>query len=164
MSIINDALKKAEKQQAGYGDTKMRVLNDINVMSRTARSHSTRRWFLWSGTVIVYGLSLYLFLSPGPGSIPLEPTRAPAQQQALHRVPLAQNVLNLRKIDFEFPTVDSANFQLSGIVYDQKRPLAIINSRIVGEGNLVDGARLLEIQPNFVKLSYKDAEFNLKIK
>jgi hypothetical protein len=42
--------------------------------------------------------------------------------------------------------------------------MAIINNRIVEEGALINGAQLLEIQPNYVRLSLKGEELQLKIK
>jgi len=57
-----------------------------------------------------------------------------------------------------------SDFRLSGILYDKQKPLAIINERIVGKGALIKGAKLLEIQPNYVRFSLKGKEFKLKIK
>jgi hypothetical protein len=75
----------------------------------------------------------------------------------------SKGVFNLRGIDIESPLKVSA-FRLSGILYDNQKPMAIINNRIVEEGSLINGARLLEIQPNYVRLSLKGEELQLKIK
>ena len=74
-----------------------------------------------------------------------------------------KNVFGLREIDFELPR-KAPSFNLSGIVYDQDRPLAIINNRVVEQGALISGAELMEIQPNYVKLLHQEKEITLKVK
>jgi len=60
--------------------------------------------------------------------------------------------------------VRASDFHLSGILYDKKEYLAIINKRVLGEGALISGARVLEIQPDRVRFSRNGKEFTLKVK
>lgn len=51
---------------------------------------------------------------------------------------------------------------LSGVIYDEKRPLAIINGQIVAEGEIVDNKRVVKITPNTVVLKDNEKEYSLK--
>jgi len=48
------------------------------------------------------------------------------------------------------------SFSLRAILWDEVRPMAVINGRTVGEGNLVgDGIRVVDITPESVTLRYR---------
>ena len=55
----------------------------------------------------------------------------------------------------------SKGFKLNGIMYDDKKPLAIINGRLVGVGDRIQGHRVLAIEQNSVRL--EDYESLLKL-
>ncbi len=141
MSIINDALKKIEKH------TRLPQNN----------SHQ-KRWLFWMGAGTVCLLGVILAINVFKGS-----TRSVSVQETISETDVPQSAFQMRKIGLAAP-LRTSNFHLSGILYDSQRPLAIINERIVGEGALINGAQLLEIQSNYVKLSLKGKEFKLKIK
>ncbi len=144
MSIINDALKKVET-------------------AKPASRNKPQRWFVFSGTTVacllVIIVAMNFFKSPAERT----PVASVSIQKAAPAIETPYTVFDLRKIDIEIAR-RSSDFHLSGILYDQQKPMAIINQRIVGEGALVNGAELLEIQPNHVRLSLKGKEFTLKIK
>lgn len=56
----------------------------------------------------------------------------------------------------------SGTLNLSGVIYDEKRPLAIINGQIVAEGEMVDNKRVIKITPTEVVLKDKEKEYHLK--
>ena len=53
-------------------------------------------------------------------------------------------------------------FSLEGIVWSSKKPQAIICNQVVSEGNEVNGAKVLAVNRDGVKLKYKEQEFTLK--
>jgi len=144
MSIINDALKKANKV-------------GINIKPDTKR-FSTKKWLIWTAAGIVCLLGLFLVINSfkeSGGYVSL--------QEMMPETKASKSIFNLREIEIERP-LKVSDFRLSGILYDNQKPMAIINSRIVEEGALINGAQLLEIQPNYVRLSLKGEELQLKIK
>lgn len=146
MSIINDALKKAGRI-------------GINIKTDTKRSStSTKKWLIWTGAGIVCLLGLFLVINSFK-----ESGKYVSLQEMMPETEFSKSVFNLRGIDIENP-LRVSGFRLSGILYDNQKPMAIINNRIVEEGALINGAQLLEIQPNYVRLSLKGEELQLKIK
>ena len=144
MSIINDALKKANKI-------------GINIKTDTERV-STKKWLIWTGAGIVCLLGLFLVINSFE-----ESGEYVSLQEMMPETETSKGVFNLRGIDIESP-LKVSDFRLSGILYDNQKPMAIINNHIVEEGALVNGAQLLEIHPNYVRLSLKGEELQLKIK
>lgn len=136
MSIINDALNKAKKQQLPQGNSPL-----------------SRRWLIWisAGALCLAGFFLITNSFKGTSD----------KQEALSET--QGSVFNIREIDFEMP-FKTSDFKLTGILYDEQKPMAIINNRVLEEGALINGAELLEIQPNYVMVSYKGKEVKLKVK
>jgi len=62
-------------------------------------------------------------------------------------------------------TVETAtnSWSLSGIVLSGGRPMAIINSRGVGEGDLVSGAKVVRIEAQQVIMEYAGKTFTLTV-
>ncbi len=144
MSIINDALKKANKI-------------GINIKTDTER-FSTKKWLIWTGAGIVCLLGLFLVINSFK-----ESGEYVSLQEMMPETKASKSIFDLRGIDIENP-LKVSDFRLSGILYDNQKPMAIINNRIVEEGALINGAQLLEIQPNYVRLSLKGEELQLKVK
>ena len=142
MSIINDALKKAAEKN--------------NLLSRNG-SHR-KRWLFWAGTGAVLLLAVFAAANVFKG-----PANSVSIQEIASGTDVSQGAFQFRAIDMEMP-LKFTDFRLSGILYDPKKPLAIINRHIVGEGALINGAYILEIQPDFVRFSRRDKEFTLKVK
>ena len=57
-----------------------------------------------------------------------------------------------------------ASFELTGIIYDPKKPLAVINGSLIGVGEMVDGAEVIEIKKRNVIIRYRNKEIVLNIK
>jgi len=57
----------------------------------------------------------------------------------------------------------SPQWRLSGIVYNNQTPLAIINNKPVRTGDIVNGARVVAIQVKMVTLEYNGTLFNLTV-
>lgn len=56
----------------------------------------------------------------------------------------------------------TGGLSLSGIFYDEKRPLAIINEQVVAEGDMLGDKRIIKISQNEVILRDKEKEYRLK--
>lgn len=52
--------------------------------------------------------------------------------------------------------ISNGSLQLGGILYDEKKPMAIINNQIVGEGDTIDDKEVIEITPEEVILKDKE--------
>ncbi|UCB57398.1 MAG: hypothetical protein JSV30_02105 [Candidatus Omnitrophota bacterium] len=132
----------------------MSIINDALKRTDEFRTETQRfvlkRWLIWTGTGVICLLGFFLATNSLKG--PADTINA---AEELKPVPITEDVT----ITLDLPT-----FQLTGILYDPEEPLAIINEQIVTTGAFVEGAKLLEIQPNYVKLSFEGAEFQLKIK
>ncbi len=159
MSIINDALKKAEREKQTAQNKPGRILSKIDKMKTDTERYLLRKWPIWVGTGVVCISAVFLainsFKRPSDSVSPQDTVTNP------------QNIFHLRKIDpvpLEKSLQRASDFHLSGILYDEEKPLAIINNRIVVEGALIDGARLLDIQADYVKVSLKGKEFSLRVK
>ncbi len=50
---------------------------------------------------------------------------------------------------------------LSGVVYNEKHPLAFVNRKAVGVGDTVDQARVVKIAKNKVTLEYNGSRFDI---
>jgi hypothetical protein len=51
--------------------------------------------------------------------------------------------------------------KLNGIVYDSERPYAIVNNKVLSKGDAVEGATLTEIEQEKVKFVFNGREFEL---
>lgn len=165
MSIINDALKKAEKNKHLSQHQPAQILTKIVDQIKTdAQKFVLRKWLIWAGTGVICLLGVILTLSSFRGSPERRtPASISAEVKATQPEVAQKSALPLREKKMS-TLAKTSDFNLSGILYDKEKPLAIINERIVGEGALINGAELLEIQPNYVRLSFKEKEFKLKLK
>lgn len=181
MSIINEAIKKAQKEKESF-------LSSSTGARIELRSHKKKHGFNW-GPIFVL---LVLFLITGPIIAPF--FAAPFKKELSSgsspgTVSVGQNSLPdsalfasknppgafsggaMRKGQFgmeEIPLVPTPgpggtsagaasrrNFNLSGIVYSPTESYCIINDKIVKVGEQVGGATLLEITPDKVVLDYQ---------
>lgn len=58
---------------------------------------------------------------------------------------------------------DEPEWFLSGILYNNSQPLAVINKRTVKTGDTVDRARVIQIKRKKVLLEYKGSRFELTV-
>lgn len=162
MSIINDALKKAEKNKQFSQNKPAQLLCKLDGLRTDTKRFALKRWLIFAGAgaVSLLGVLLAVNSFKGPAKSPAD---SPPVLETAAKIETSQHLFPPKEIDVSIP-LNLSGFRLSGILYDKQKPLAIINERIVGKGALIKGARLLEIQPNYVRLSFKGKEFKLKIK
>lgn len=55
------------------------------------------------------------------------------------------------------------NLKVSGIVWDEKRPQAVISNRIVGVGDVIEGKKVVAIKPSSVVVKDEVYYFELKL-
>jgi len=60
------------------------------------------------------------------------------------------------------PGPDPADWRLSSTLIAEGRRVAIINGRVVGAGQTVDGARVLEVGPGRVRLRVGETRFTIR--
>ena len=59
---------------------------------------------------------------------------------------------------------DTPLLDLNGIVYDEQKPYAVINNKILKEGENIAGATVIKISPEEVQLILKDKKIELRPK
>ena len=164
MSIINEALKKAEKEKKSSSLGSQQIFNKLDEFKTDARRSLLRRWLIWTGTGAVCLLGV--ILAANSFKKPFQPISL--EKTADIEVPATDIEAPLSIFQSEIKdaaaTLTASPFRLNGILYDKEKPLAIINGHIVEENALINGAKLLEIQPNYVRLSFKEKELTLKLK
>ncbi len=171
MSIINDALKKAQKTKES-ASFPARVEN-----SGFQLEFQKKQGFNW-GPIFVL---LVLFLISGPIVAPFFslPAKKEASFSAAPIVPkdTLESFSSTRKAQFGIeeaprlpltaapaafsPLSSRPDFILSGIVYNPKESYCILNDNIVKVGERVSGAKLLAITPEKVVLDYQGETISL---
>ena len=159
MSIINEALKKAQEtnrqQQANAAGRVSEPSEDILLKTKISQLPAAPRrnlklparvkWFapvLIAVVIIAIGQVFFKnFFRTTPSS---SPSAAPA--------PISQNAQDLPAL------------KLNGIVYDNERPYAIVNNKVLSKGDMIDGAKLIEINRESVKFVFNDEEFEISSK
>lgn len=71
--------------------------------------------------------------------------------------------LILFNLIFLYVALAQPNLEVSGIFYYDKEPYAIVNDKVVKIGDTLDGGKVIEIKPNFVKLQYGDFIYEKKL-
>ncbi|MBU3933131.1 MAG: general secretion pathway protein GspB [Candidatus Omnitrophica bacterium] len=158
MSIINDALKKAEKDKQFSQNKPAQLLCKLDGLRTDTKRFVLKRWLIFAGAGAVCFLGVLLAVNSFKS-----PADSPPVLETAAKIEASQRLFPPKETDAITP-LNLSGFRLSGILYDEQKPLAIINERVVGKGALVKGARLLEIQPNYVRLSLEGKEFKLKVK
>jgi hypothetical protein len=67
-----------------------------------------------------------------------------------------------RKMAEDSQLEQDININLTGIIWDSDNPLAVLNNRIVAEGDMVEGMLVVDIYPEEVLLQQKNILHTLK--
>jgi len=165
LSIINDAIKKA-RRESGLKDGGIEVgVSEENVAVIRARESSETKWIATVvvslvvtvtllGSVILYRhISRLNSVHEPDQSQPIVESKEPVKSTRPYRKSSVSKVEHDRII------------KLNGIVYGPKDKWAIINNRIVREGETIPGGKLTLIKKEFVKIqrdSGKEIILNLR--
>ena len=161
MSIINEAIKKA-RRESGRKNEGVAVDISGTVKDKIAASHSGSSETKWTLTIVV---SLVLVVSL-LGSVLLyrHVSRLnPAYPRVSTPGVKSEKYLSSRARPRKRPRPSSmrnmeTSIMLNGIVYGPKDKWAIINDRIVREGDSVLNGKLILIKKDFVKIRKGDGE------
>jgi len=63
----------------------------------------------------------------------------------------------------ESPRIEPPKLVLKGIAYDEAEPLALINDRVVKQGDTIEGARIVKIDFDRVVVHHGKKEFVIKL-
>ncbi len=165
MSIITEALKKAQKGQSpnlsGYAKSpRQPILGPRLGYQKKSKKHEVGRknnflvGGLIFGTLLLLSLALIFGYIQNLQKIYIEkPVLVVPQAKTTTAIPV-----NTVKAFKEGPL-----FKLNGIVNDENKPLAVINDKIVETGEIVDGAKVTKINSDKAELSYKGRKIVLQI-
>ncbi|MFH1594164.1 MAG: hypothetical protein ABID09_05670 [Candidatus Omnitrophota bacterium] len=176
MSIIAEALKKAQRESSGVKKPRMRV----NVQEPIAiKKKSVFRFITLAVSVllllILAGISFYRlnqnsalirsklsFLVREIPSTDDESKETRGSRRAERKdepvrgtVPTPKNVDPIDKTDLPL--------DLNGIMYTPNMPLVILNGRVLAKDNTIEGYTVSEIGKDFVKLKLGNEEFELRL-
>ena len=180
MSIIADALKKVEKKREPVVVSKTPSYTQaqtpqpqINITHVTQHKVSYLFVGIMVAAVVFMGLLFTKFSHSKPSYQLAEDTSADpatqAQAQKLQPKPIiTPEPTQATFANSNFPIlkklVNDSNFRVSGIMYDENDPAAIINNQIVREGESIGEATVERIERDQVKISYEGKEFTLKVR
>ena len=161
MSIVNDALKKAGKE---LEDKDQKIDTGAAAYVKGFYPSSDRKWtaLITISLVIIASLfgSLILYKNMSrvdAGYVSSEPGKSvSAIQSALNNMEQGSVLKAMRSQDFA---------KLNGIVYGDEGKWAIVNDRIVKEGDKLLGGEIISITRDIVKIEKNDgSEVTLSLK
>ncbi|MEI8012003.1 MAG: hypothetical protein WCI27_05925 [Candidatus Omnitrophota bacterium] len=95
----------------------------------------------------------------------------PQNQVVLHpAIVVSQQVVQppvvaaLKNVVLEKPKIILPNLNLTGVFYNTKRPLIILNGEVLGLGDRGSGVRVLSIRKGYVKIDFKKIIYTILIK
>jgi cytoskeletal protein RodZ len=181
MSIITEALKKAQKEKpAGDPPPATRIEESFlesfpkkNVTAQRTVSGSLP-YVLFGGALTVLVMVFFVVANNSNSFIPKDNAASVAafvdQAKPLQSVPEPASSAKDTRPVFQ-PSRQTAKQEqykpepeLSGIMYTPTRPQAVINGQPVFEGENVDGYTVVKIYPDRVKLSLNGVETEVKLK
>lgn len=170
MSIINDALRKAEeenKKKAAHAalpaveaagplegpQTAAQIYTPAPQLTRPASRNKALNKKVTILAALMVINAVYF------GYKPVKTTVIPyIQRFALPSI--KANILSPAKS----AVTGKPSFTLNGIVFDSARPYAIVNNMILTKGDIINGATLVDIQEDTVVFSSEGKEFRLTTK
>lgn len=117
--------------------------------------------FLSADTTVIFArdTSWVNHLSPEPLRDPFLPYREPLPiPKKITKTTTASKIPKSKQLSRPLPT-----FKLGGIIYDKKRPQAIINSEIWSIGDTIEGFRITKITPDGVRIAGPQRDIYLQI-
>ena len=166
MSIINDALKKAQKQDNQPKSTPAAEGRPGVEVQQYQKKKSDVNW----GPFFVLAV---LLLITGPIVAPLFSSPFRNQSHTSLNAPqdLKTQAVDARKAQFGIeeapanmmPLMAIPNLAVTGIVYSDQDSYCIINGKILKVGDKIQGAKLVDVTPMSVTLEYHGERLTLPI-
>ena len=155
MSIVNDALKKAKKEFHMPYSSKKTVETIIQNNQPIIHTYSKRQGLRWPPILLISLValisilgSLFLYKSMTEVSSPADINKPNPEINAALKEVEQRNIFSAMK--------NEGIVKLSGIVYGEKEKWAIVNNKIIREGDVFLGGEVISITPDLVKIKKKD--------
>lgn len=163
MSIINEALKKVEKQRdqaaekPAKDEARPTAISQINTDIVNAERKKTLN--PWVTRMIIAGACIFVLSFVVALIINPPHRKGPLQYSQNVVIPPGAAAGNMPQA-----ASNRSGFKLSGIMLSEEGPVAIINNEIVKKGDTINGATVDSIEEFTVKLSTQGQEFTLTVK
>ncbi|MDP8230122.1 MAG: hypothetical protein P9L93_03360 [Candidatus Gorgyraea atricola] len=148
MSIINDAIKKARKESGLKGVGEVVNLSEI---SPSAPKTSEVKWI----AIVVISLTIIASLF---GSMFLYNHITKIDEPVTYSITERSEPIALSRKAKPSYSEFQETIELNGIVYETLDRWAIINDKIVREGDLLPNGKLILIQKDYVKIQKNNGE------
>jgi hypothetical protein len=150
MSTILKALKKAEEGMA-KNTLPGKIISSDSASGRARARPATVVLLL--ALAVVGGLAYHLHPPARAGRLSRQPASPPAAAPPARTAGAADAA--------RVPALPP--LRLSGVLWDETEPLAILNGRPLTVGGAIDGARVVSIGLDVVRLDYHGREYTLSV-
>jgi hypothetical protein len=173
MSIINEALRKAHETKGPQEkpgifsherDSKKVALDRAAAkvgMRNISKEARPVNWFAYIVilVIVVGGVAFFMnqfyFKTAQEIPIPKMPAKEGMDSAIYEKKPIPAETADLPQESL------LPQLALSGIVYDVEKPYAIVNNKVLVQGDKIDGAVVVEISRDRVKFVFQDEEFEI---
>ena len=157
MSIIYDALKKVEHSNLKNLDKSKKETKKTKFPYLIFALVVTVGFFIAKVLFDIFGLPLTKDIANNTFKDNLKP-RSKSTAPVVINQPVTKGAYLEQVQEKSYP-----NLLLNGIFYDGQQYYAIINNKILKEGESIEGARLIRILSNRVELEFEGRPISLKI-
>ena len=187
MSIIDDALKKAQQKRSEKSDTSEMLFkkqaptsgvspSPLPGTDKNADSHifipkiSIPKIGTINPLIIAAALALLLMIGLALILLVRAGSKPPARQEAKETIetkaaPVAKADVSSKGQSPSYLPQERVTLPVvSGIMYSPRNPQAIVNGMLVSEGSTVDSFVLIKILPDTVRVKHGEMEYNLKLR
>lgn len=163
MSIISDALKKAQEEK-NKNKGSIPVVNLPIKEEGSKKKNDTKTLKILAVVLILAALSALGLVKFGKATAPkkqkhpvskIEYAPTSIQDTAEVTAPAPEPPENIPEEELQL--------ELTGILFDAASPLAIINGSMVRRGDRINDAKIIEIEPQRVKLNYRGKELFISL-
>lgn len=171
MSIIDEALRKAAEARKNLPEPDELVSEPQPEPEVERKKKSNKRLiilviFLFVGCTLLF--SIFVVKKPLIGG-KIEKQSTPKvsfEEEVIFPVPKPKEDSAKETVIQEAVIQEerSPSLSLSGIIHGYGKPVAVINERIVEEGDFIGGARVVEIGQGGVRLNFEGKDFSLTLR
>jgi len=175
MSIITEALRKAEQKRDGKIDTPIALPGKVEGPYRRRSSKSQLIILFSYVSVVVIAVFFVSLIGLASRRSSSQPTARPQETSQVEKKVIAEETDRPAPAAAEEPPVavtapeqkavpaQNNNFVIKGIMYAPEHPLAIINDITVSEGDTIEGAVVAKISEDSILLNCQGETVRLKL-